>query len=686
MKKFFVGLLIIVLAILAMAYVLLFTSFGNSILKPQVQKQIDKYSPIPMTLDVFVLRFGSFKFELNNQNNIFITSHGSFSLLSQSLDAMLNINIKNPSNIKELANAGVALKDDFLIENVIRGKITHFNIHTTSNIANGNLRVDTTIESFTPTKILANIENLQIPELLAIVGKGAYADGLLNITADIKGDKNLQFTGQANAKLSDGSINTQLIKQDFKVNVPKTKFIIDLRADFDGANIKHKLQYLSNIGNISSSGDTAIKTLRTNSSYDINISDLSPMTPFVGMPIRGSLNTNGKIIGNAQWLYIEGKSDIASSNTEYAISLVEYSKPKDVILSIKNLKLETIFYMLVKPTYANGLLNVDMNLKDVSSAINGNYSHAIKGKMPRQFFKTELNLNAPADIAFDNQANIVFNNGNGVLNSTLNTDVANLNIKDALLDANSLSLLAPYTLAVPNLKKLAFVTSKELKGSINVNGEVRWLKKSLYATAQSKLFNGDFDMILNNNLATITLKNMDSLGILDMLQYPQFFKSNINGNIKYDIYTQKGKIDFIMNKGGFAENKLTKLLRSLINFNATKEIYDNITFKGDINNKIINANLDMQSNNTSLNSNNMTIDLERDTIKADVFLKVQKYELLSVISGKISNPSIKIDTKSLGKNVVNSILQNEKVQEQKEKLEEKAKDVLQKGLDKLFNK
>ncbi|RAX54685.1 hypothetical protein CCY99_02675 [Helicobacter sp. 16-1353] len=697
MKKFFIGLLFLIIIILVVVFVLLFTSFGNNILKPHIQSQIDKYSPIPISLDVFNLRWGSFTLELNSQSNINITSNGTFSLIGQDIDAILNIKIANPSNIKELATAGVNLQNDFLIENVIRGKFTNIEIDTKSNIANGNLRIVTTIANFKPTKIIADLEKLQVDELLAVVGKKPYVSGEINANANIVGDENLQFTGQALAKISSGTVSTNLVKQDFNIAVPSTTFTVNLLANFDGTNIIHKLEFLSNIGNINSNGNTIIKTLKTNSTYDVDIADLSPFTPFVGMPLRGSFRTDGKIIGNAKWMNVEGKSDFAASNTMYSVSFEQYTKPKDALITIKNLRIEDVLYMLVKPIYSKGLLNANLDFKGISSAINGNYSHTLNGNIQKNVIKNEFDINLNNNLSYTHKANATFSNGNGLINADILTELANLNVKNAVLNISNLSLNAPYTLDVLDLKKLAFITPKELKGSIHANGEIKWTPTSLYADLKSDIFGGNLDAHLNNNIASIMIKNMNSTGILDMLQYPQFFKSNINGDIQYDTQTQQGKMEMILNQGSFTENKLTNLIQNLLKFDTTKEVYNNIKIDGTIDKKLITADLNMLSNNTSVTSKDAKIDIENDNINANLVLKVQNYELGAIVSGKIANPNIKLDTKKLGQDILKNLKSNKKVQEQKEKIEtkieeqkqqlqDKAKDALQKGLDKLFNK
>lgn len=680
-KKFLLFLLGLIFIVLAAAFVLLFTPFGNNILKPHLQTQIDKYSPIPLTLDVFSLRFGSLDIELSSNDDINIVSHGTFSLLSQNIDIALDILLKNPLT----KTSPTATPKELLIENAIRGKITNFEIHTVSNSLKGEFRIDTTIVNFKPLKVVGNIKDLELESILALLGKKAYAKGTIDIVANIVGDNNFKFNGQALAKVNNGEVSRNLVKEDFGVTVPDNSFMINLFANFDGTNIKHKFELLSNVGNINSTGSTIIKTLRTNSTYDVDMSDLSLLTPIVGMPLRGEFRTDGKIVGDSKWMNVDGKSDVADSVTTYSLSLENYTSPKDAVLKIKNLKIEKILYMLVQPIYSNGLLNANANLAGISSSINGDYSHTINGTINGKVVKSKFDMNMP-NTNYNHQANIKFTNGSGKLNLDFISDIVSLNVKDALVNIDSLGVNAPYTIDVKDLKKLAFVTSKELKGSLSAYGDVVWTPVSLRGSMKSDLFGGKLDAELNNNLISATIKDVNSLGVLDMLQYPKIFDSAINGALKYDRQTQIGNMDFILSKGSFTENKLMSILEKTLKFDGTKEVYNNIKIDGKINKSLVTANLNMQSNNTSITSNEATLNLDSNDINAKLLLKVQKYNLAGTLSGKVTNPSISIDTSKLGKDIINNVINSPKVQEKVQKIEDKTKDAINKGLNKLFKK
>lgn len=677
MKKIFMWFCVILIVILAAVYGLLFTQFGNDILKPRIQAQIDKSSPVSAKLETFKLRFGSFEIELVALENINISANGTYSLFGWSIDGVLNILIKNPSAIEALKGANIR-NENFLVENIIRGKFNDFAIYTKSNIADGSIDIQSQVENYTvPTKIVANVSGLRIESLLNLVGQKAYATGILNIKANIFGDTNLNFTGNANAEILKGKMSESLIKKDFKVTIPRTTdFSANLKASFNGKDIAHNFNFISQIGNITSSGSTIIEGLKTNSNYDINISDLSPFSPVAGMPLRGSFRTSGKIQGNSEWINIDGKSDFAQSDTAYSLSLQGYTKPKDALVSIRGLRIDEVLRTLYKPIYAKATMDAKIDLKQLSGDISGTYSHSIRGDALKATLKKEFDINPPSDIAFNHSANITLKSGIGDLNANIISNLAEFSIDKAKVSVKDMSINAPYKFIVSDLKNLAFLTSRQLKGNILITGNARFVDNKINADLNSNIFGGKLTATLDRNIADIKLNDIKAAQVLDMLNYQQFFDSNVNGSIRYDIFTSKGALEFMASGGHFTQNKLLDLLKATLNFDATKEMYESIKIDGKIDKKAVNANLSANSKNTAITSKNAKLDFEKDAINAYLNIKVNKDELGFPISGKMSSPSISVDMKKATKTILNRVLGEDKV----ESLKDKAKDSISKAL------
>ena len=689
MKKFLLWIVWIFVIVLVVAFVLLFTPFGNGILKPYLQSQIDKNLPFSAKLEVFELGISSFNVEVNAMENIVLSANGTYSLFSQSVDGIFNILIKHPQNITELS--AVALNENFLIENIVRGKFSNFSIFTKSNLAGGHIDINTQVTSFKPSKIVADISDLQLEALLDMFGQKPYVSGIFNLKADVFGDRQLNFTGNARAEIIKAKFSESLIQKDFNIKIPNTTdFVANLNASFDGQEAKHNFNFLSQIGNITSSGSTIVTEIKTNSNYDMNIRNLAPFSAFAGMPLRGSFRTNGKIQGNHKWLNIDGRSDFAQGNTAYSISLEGFTKPKDALVNIRNLRIEEVLYAIYKPIYAKAILNAKVDFKQISNGITGTYTHNVVGNAQKSVLKQEFNLNPPSDIAFTHNLNATLESGSGTLNANVNSNLASLDIIDAPFNIKDMSIKAPYKFIVSDLRRLSFATSKELKGNILATGDVKYAESKLYADLHSDIFGGKITAVLDRNIADIKMLDIKANSVLDMLQYPQFFDTNINGNIRYDIITQKGAMDFMATNGHFAQNQLVSLIKNVLDFDMTKEIYNSIKIDGRLDKKVATASFDANSKNTSLSSKNAIIDFEKDAINAYLNLKVNNDELGAKLTGKVASPNISIDGKKAVKTILNKVLGEKKVNEIKDKADsatnqakQKAQENINKQVDKV---
>ena len=511
MKKTILWILGVILALIVIILCVLFTPPGNPLLKPIIQGQIDKYAPIKLNLDTFSLGFSSIDVQINHNDDIKITLNGDFSLFSQTLDLALKVDAKDISVLGEMVDT--PLQGSFVINTTAKGSFDNLEINTTSDIAKSFTDIRVLLQDYTPTSILAHIKDAQIKEFLAMAGMKPYANGSLNLEADIKGDTNMNFNGNALLSIAQGLVDSALIKKDFEVDVPKTTFLITLNALFDMNKLNHDFNFNANIGNIHSKGQTFIKELSTDSTYDVQLSDLSAFTPLAGMPIRGSFNTKGTIKGDMKLLNIDGNSDVASSDTLYKATLKDLS-PESAQAHIKNLRLDTLLWMIHMPRYATMHLNADSLVNDLDKGISTKTTLTLSGTTNNAVMKQEMDMDMP-NTNFTLKSNIILDKGVGEANSTLDSDIAQVKLAKTQINLNNVAFEAPYEAIIPNLKKLKFLTGIELAGDFKAKGIAKF-KDTLYADFNTQSLGGSIDAKLDNNKLTASLKDINTLKLLTM--------------------------------------------------------------------------------------------------------------------------------------------------------------------------
>ena len=642
MKKFVLWILGIILALFVLIFCVLFTPPGNALLKPIIQGQIDKYAPIKLDLEKFSLGISSVDVKIAHNDAIIITFGGDFSLFSQTLDLALKVDARDIAVLGELVDT--PLQGSFVINTTAKGSLKHLEVNTTSDIAKSFTDIRVTLQDFTPTAILANIKDAQIKEFLAMAGIKPYASGSLSLEADIKGDKDMNFNGNALLQIAQGLVDSTLIKKDFEIDVPKTTFVTTLNALFDMDKLNHDFSFNGNIGNIHSSGQTLLKTLSTNTSYAVDLSDLSAFTPLVGMPIRGSFSTKGEVKGGMESLEIKGSSNIASSNTSYE-ALLKNLAPDTIKAQVSNLKLDTLLWMIYMPKYADMRLNLNAVVSELDKGISTKTDLTLTGTTNNAVMKKEFDLDMP-NTKFNLTSGVVLKQGIGEANSKLDSDIANLNLAKTQINLKDSSFVVPYIAIIPNLKKLKFLTGMELAGDFKAQGTAK-LKDTLYADFSTQSLGGSIDAKLDHNKLIASLKDVNTLKLFSIAQLKPVFSSNMNGDFNYDTLTEKGTLKAVLSNGKLMPNEITQLAEKYLKTDITKEAYEDAGLNATIDKKLITTDIGLKSNNTAIYAQGASIDTEKGKIQADIKFQIKDKYIYLKARDNLASPSLSIDASDL---------------------------------------
>lgn len=642
MKKFVLWILGIILALFVLIFCVLFTPPGNALLKPIIQGQIDKYAPIKLDLEKFSLGISSVELKIAHNDAIIITLGGDFSLFSQTLDLALKVDARDIAVLGELVDT--PLQGSFVINTTAKGSLEYLEVNTTSDIAKSFTDIRVTLQDFTPTAILANIKDAQIKEFLAMAGIKPYASGSLSLEADIKGDKDMNFNGNALLQIAQGLVDSTLIKKDFDIDVPKTTFVTTLNALFDMDKLNHDFSFNGNIGNIHSSGQTLLKTLSTNTSYAVDLSDLSAFTPLVGMPIRGSFNTKGEVKGGIESLEIKGSSNIASSKTSYE-ALLKNLAPDTIKAQVSNLKLDTLLWMIYMPRYADMRLNLNAVVSELDKGLSSKTDLTLTGTTNNAVMKKEFDLDMP-NTKFNLTSGVVLKQGIGEANSKLDSDIANLNLAKTQINLKDSSFVVPYVATIPNLKKLKFLTGMELAGDFKAQGTAK-LKDTLYADFSTQSLGGSIDAKLDNNKLIASLKDVNTLKLFSIAQLKPVFSSSMNGDFNYDTLTEKGTLKAVLSNGKLMPNEITQLAEKYLKTDITKEAYEDAGLNATIDKKLITTDIGLKSNNTAIYAQGASIDTEKGKINADIKFQIKDKYIYLKARDNLASPSLSIDASDL---------------------------------------
>ena len=635
----------ILITVVVAVYVVAFTSLGNSLLQPTIESKIQEQTKLESKLTTFSLSMSEFEIllELSKSNKISIK--GTYSLFSQAFDVTYSVEIKAVEELKSLTNA--ELKGKVFTNGTIKGSAAFITIDGVSDIAKSDTAYHIELTKFNPTSIIAKVKKANLLSLLELGGQKPYASADIDLDINFKNITPHALDGDILLQTHKGKIDTKLMKSDFDVTIPSTAFNMNLDAKLKGDNVDYRYKLNSNLAKITSSGTITPKPLTLDVKYGVNIEELAVLKPITNADVRGAFKLNGTAKGTKNSLKVNGKSDVASSDTAFNITLKDF-KPETINATVKHLKLQKLLYMLEQPHYTDGNLFLNVDISDarsetlkgtvVSRVENGlldskymSKTYEFKSKMPKTTFdmKTTTKLNGSlADTKVD-----------------FNSNLATLDVKQARFNMSDSSIVTDYLVNVKSLDKLFFVSQRHLRGGISVNGEFK-KAKDLDLTIHSKVAGGKIDAKLHNDDFHANLKSLKTLDALHMLIYPQVFKSTLNGTLDYNLAKEKGVMKADLTNGKFTKNQMLTLIKQYTHIDLYKERFKG-DVKADINKENIVASLNLKSNKSSINTKNTKLNSKTKKINSKIDINANGNPIVITLTGNASSPKVKINAEKL---------------------------------------
>jgi len=635
----------VLVTILAVVYIVAFTSFGNGLLKPTIESKIQEQTKLESKLTTFSLNMSEFDILLELSKSNTISIKGEYSLFSQAFDIRYSVEMKAIEELKSLTKA--PLKGKIFTNGTIKGDSAFINIDGVSDLAKSDTTYHIELTEFNPTSIIAKVKKANLLSLLELGGQKPYASADIDLDVNFKNITPHALDGNILLQTQHGEIDTKLMKNDFNVTIPKTAFSMNLDASLNGDDVEYRYFLNSNLAKISSSGNIIPEPLAIDVKYGVNVEELAVLKPITNADVRGAFKLSGTAKGAKESLKVHGKSDVAGSNTAFEATLKDF-KPATLNATVKHLKLQKLLYMVKQPHYTDGNLFLNVDISDARAEslkgtvvskvekglLDSKYmtkTYEFKSKMPRTTFdmKTTTKLNAKiVDTEVDFNSNLV----------TLDVKQARFNISDS-------SIVTDYLVDVKSLDKLFFASQRHLRGGISVNGKFK-KAKDLDLTIHSKVAGGKIDANLHNDDFHADLKSIQTLDALHILMYPEVFKSSLIGTLDYNLVKEKGVMKADLVDGKFSKNQMLTLIKQYAHVDLYKERFKG-NLKADIKKENIVASLDLKSNKSSIKTKNTKLNSKTKKINSKIDISANGNPIVITLTGNAASPKVKVDAEKL---------------------------------------
>ena len=387
--------------------------------------------------------------------------------------------------------------------------------------------------------------------------------------------------------------------------------------------------------------------------YKIDIKDLSIFNNIVQKELKGSLEANGDLITKNGLSTIIGTSNIANSSTKYEINLNK-TDIKSLDLDIKNANIDELLALLSEPIYSFGKLNLKTKLiKNSSNFFNGDFSFDINdGKINNEIVQKEFNFPIKQTITYNLKSLNKLENTNVLSDIKLISSLANLDMKNLIIDLVTKDISSNYFLDILNLRQIEEFINIALNGDLKVVGNINKNQKTLKIDGNSNIADGVANFVLLDDNLDLKLKDANSLKLLYILNKDQFFNSNLSLDSNYNIVSKIGNINIEVKNGNFIKNNFIQKIEDFTKIDLSKEIFEYGTINSKIDNKKIYSNLNLTSKKSDIKSKDSFIDFNKNIIDTKLDINLNKNIFSVKLEDDLNKPKIIVDVQDLIKNIL----------------------------------
>ncbi|MFY9069628.1 hypothetical protein PZQ46_02150 [Aliarcobacter butzleri] len=673
MKKIIISTTFLITLIVVSIYGILFTKKGNEFISSYLENRVnEEQKDLNFKINNFTLTTKDVDFEATLNENSYINISGALSLFKKNVDLKYDIKIEDLSIFRNLISED--LKGTFFTNGIFKGSESESIIQGFSNIASSETKYYMNLVDFKLKDIYLDLKDAKIDELLAIFNKPLYANGNLNLNANIKNiDKN-SLDGLLIANISKGLINNDIFNKEFnqKINT-KISFNGDINASLLGNIIEVKSDMTSSVADIFF--DKTLIDIEKNtiqSDYKIDVKNLAKLEGLIGKKLQGEFLTTGNILKDNKNISVDGNSDIFDGFFTYKFELKDY-EIQNLNLNIEKAKLEKIFFMLNEPIYAVGNLELHSDIKN-SNIENLDGSSSIKisdAKIINEVVNTVFKKNLKDLITFKSEIKTSYISNQAISQIDVNSNIAQLNMNKAIYDFSKNTFNSDYNLNVFELEALESFTKVKMRGAIDVVGTIENSENYFKINGNSNLASGQMNFNLINHDLVLNLNNANLKDITYMMFQPEIFDSKTNLDLKYNLLDEKGTLNANLLGGRFLENNFSNIVNQLAKYDLTKDVYETAVLSSKIDNKKFITDLTMKNKNNQIEIKDSLVDFDKNIIDAKIDTKIKNNSFFVLVKGDMNKPTISLDVKNFLKNKI-----DKKIEDNKDKIEEKLNKVL----------
>lgn len=607
----FCGILLVLVVAL---YCVLFSSFGNSVLKPFVEKIASEKIGMEFRLEKFELGFSSFDILAIINGELGVESKGKYSLFSSQFDLNYNTQAKSFNGMQiDLSLKGEAL-----------GSFDNFVANGSGSLAGSSIRFASRIKDYAPLELKLDAKALDLAALSMIALKKAYITGKLSAVADIAGQ-------EGTAKLNSAKIIiTKEAQNDFGISLP-ANFALSLNSDIKllGKQVAATTRVKSALANLSAKNTSYnFENGEITSDFNVDIANLAALEPIIKQKLNGSIKVAGNTkIANGAMEFLDAK--INGLGGEILASL----KDNELNANIKNLKLAQALSLAGLAPLANSDISGTAKITNLNDTkkIKGSANLTLSsGVLNHKQMNALLGSDLSSDVSFNAQNKLEIASGTLNFDSVLNSPVIeNLGAKGSYTLANG---DAKIDLA-GKIADLGAIFGSGAKSPANIKANVGLKAGELSdGDIDIKGFGGEILAKVKGKTLNANIKNIKAEQVLAMTTFGSLFNGEVNAELSLDglnLQNLNGRGELSVKNGIFNAAAMSKLLETEF----PENVKFSLNFKPTFTNSVAYFSSNFASDIANISKFDGSYNLQKNALDAAYSANVSDLSKLSFLTG-----------------------------------------------------
>ena len=612
--KFLAWVCGILLVLVVALYCVLFSSFGNSVLKPFVEKIASEKIGMEFRLEKFELGFSSFDILAIINGELSVESRGKYSLFSSQFDLNYNTQAKSFNGMQiDLSLKGEAL-----------GSFDNFVANGSGSLAGSSIRFASRIKDYAPLELKLDAKELDLAALSMIALKKAYISGKLSAVADIAGQ-------EGTAKLNSAKIIiTKEAQNDFGISLP-ANFALSLNSDIKllGKQVAATTRVKSALANLSAKNTSYnFENGEITSDFNVDIANLAALEPIIKQKLNGSIKVAGNTkIANGAMEFLDAK--INGLGGEILASL----KDNELNANIKNLKLAQALSLAGLAPLANSDISGTAKITNLNDTkkIKGSANLTLSnGVLNHKQMNALLGSDLSSDVSFNAQNKLEIASGTLNFDSVLNSPVIeNLGAKGSYTLANG---DAKIDLA-GKIADLGAIFGSGAKSPANIKANVGLKAGELSdGDIDIKGFGGEILAKVKGKALNANIKNIKAEQVLAMTTFGSLFNGEVNAELSLDglnLQNLNGRGELSVKNGVFNAAAMSKLLEAKF----PENVKFSLNFKPTFTNSVAYFSSNFASDIANISKFDGSYNLQKNALDAAYSANVSDLSKLSFLTG-----------------------------------------------------